>query len=36
MQELEDGLKEYLDFYNTRRRHQALKKLRPADLYLAA
>ncbi len=36
MWELEKGLKAYLIFYNMRRRHQGIKKQRPADLYLAA
>jgi len=36
MWELEKGLEAYLSFYNTRRRHQGINKLRPADLYLAA
>lgn len=36
MWELEKGLEEYLTFYNTRRRHQGINKLRPVDLYLAA
>ncbi|MEN8236999.1 MAG: IS3 family transposase [Pseudomonadota bacterium] len=36
MWELEKGLEEYLSFYNTRRRHQGINRLRPADLYLAA
>lgn len=37
MQELEDGLKWYInEFYNTKRRHQSLNKQRPAELYLAA
>lgn len=30
---LEKGLKEYVIYYNTKRRHQALKGMRPADLY---
>ena len=34
--ELEKGLSEYIHYYNTRRRHQALGKQRPADLYYAA
>jgi putative transposase len=34
--ELEKGLEAYLTFYNTRRRHQGINKLRPVDLYLAA
>ena len=34
--ELEKGLGEYLLFYNAKRRHQALNRMRPADLYLAA
>lgn len=34
--ELEKGLADYLMFYNNKRRHQALGRLRPADLYLAA
>jgi putative transposase len=34
--ELEKGLAVYLVFYNNKRRHQALGRLRPADLYLAA
>jgi putative transposase len=33
MWELEKGLEVYLIFYNTRRRHQGIDKLRPADLY---
>lgn len=36
MWELEKGLKGYLTFYNTRRRHQGINKLRPVDLYLTA
>lgn len=36
MWELEKGLEVYLTFYNMRRRHQGINKLRPADLYLAA
>jgi putative transposase len=36
MWELEKGLEAYLTFYNMRRRHQGINKLRPADLYLAA
>jgi putative transposase len=36
MWELEKGLEAYLTFYNTRRRHQGINKLRPVDLYLAA
>lgn len=37
MIELEDGLKWYIDcFYNTKRRHQSLKRKRPVELYLAA
>lgn len=35
MEELEKGLSEYLLYYNTKRRHQALKRMRPADLYFA-
>lgn len=34
--ELERGLTEYIHHYNTRRRHQSLEKMRPADLYYAA
>jgi len=34
MWELESGLKKYLLFYNTKRRHQALGRMRPSDLYL--
>lgn len=34
--ELEKGLETYLTFYNMRRRHQGINKLRPVDLYLAA
>lgn len=33
--ELEKGLKKYLIFYNTRRRHQGINNLRPVDLYMA-
>ena len=36
MWELEKGLTEYLVYYNTKRRHQALKRMRPADLYFAS
>jgi putative transposase len=36
MWELEKGLEAYLTFYNTRRRHQGINKLRPVELYLAA
>ena len=34
--ELGRGLEAYLIFYNTRRRHQGINKLRPIDLYLVA
>ena len=34
--ELEKGLANYLMFYNHKRRHQALRRMRPAELYLAA
>ena len=34
MWELEKGLEKYLIFYNTKRRHQGINKMRPADLYL--
>jgi putative transposase len=33
--ELEKGLETYLTFYNTKRRHQGINKMRPIDLYLA-
>jgi putative transposase len=33
--ELEKGLEKYLTFYNTKRRHQGINKMRPIDLYLA-
>jgi putative transposase len=36
MGELEAGLAQYIHFYNNKRRHQALGKKRPADLYFAA
>lgn len=36
MRELEKGLTEYIHYYNTRRRHQSIGKMRPADLYYAA
>lgn len=32
--ELEKGLEEYLTFYNTKRRHQGINRMRPIDLYL--
>jgi putative transposase len=33
MWELEKGLEKYLFFYNTKRRHQGINKMRPAELY---
>lgn len=36
MWELEKGLAEYIKYYNTRRRHQSLNKMRPSDLYYAS
>lgn len=34
--ELFEGLKSYFDKYNYQRRHSCIRKLRPADLYIAA
>lgn len=34
--ELYEGLKSYFDKYNYERRHSCIRKLRPADLYMAA
>jgi putative transposase len=34
--ELYEGLKSYFDKYNYERRHSCIRKLRPADLYIAA
>jgi putative transposase len=34
--ELFEGLKSYFDKYNYERRHSCIRKLRPADLYIAA
>ena len=35
MWDLEKGLREYIHFYNTKRRHQGIGKMRPADMYLS-